>query len=120
MAGKSAKSKRPVAFITGAHVGLGKATALQLARDFIRVNCIAPGRTITGMTTPLMMAAHYGTAKAVKLLLEEGADPRIKNSLGLSALDFALHGDDKLSAEYIQAFLQVWQQRYPEKPVAGE
>ena len=71
-------------------------------------------------TTPLMMAAHYGTAKAVKLLLEEGADPRIKNSLGLSALDFALHGDDKLSAEYIQAFLQVWQQRYPEKPVAGE
>ena len=48
-------------------------------------------------TTPLMMAAHYGTAKAVKLLLEEGADPRIKNRLGLSALDFAMHGDDKLS-----------------------
>jgi len=33
-------------------------------------------------TTPLMMAAHYGTAKAVKLLLEEGADPRIKTALG--------------------------------------
>lgn len=32
-ASKSSKAKRRVAFITGAHVGLGKATALQLARD---------------------------------------------------------------------------------------
>ena len=42
-------------------------------------------------TTPLMMAAHYGTPMAVKLLLEEGADPRIKNKLGLSAWDFSFN-----------------------------
>lgn len=40
-------------------------------------------------TTPLMMAAHYGTAEAVNLLLEAGADPTLRNELGLSAIDFA-------------------------------
>jgi ankyrin repeat protein len=40
-------------------------------------------------TTPLMMAAHYGTPEAVKLLLEAGADATLKNELGLSAIDFA-------------------------------
>ena len=36
-------------------------------------------------TTPLMMAAHYGSNDAVQLLLDEGADPTLKNQLGLSA-----------------------------------
>jgi ankyrin repeat protein len=40
-------------------------------------------------TTPLMMAAHYGHPSVVKLLLEEGADPLLKNQQGLSAIDFA-------------------------------
>ena len=40
-------------------------------------------------TTPLMMAAMYGSAAAVKLLLEEGADPLMKNQLGMTAVDFA-------------------------------
>jgi ankyrin repeat protein len=40
-------------------------------------------------TTPLMMAAQYGTPTAVKALLEAGADPSLKNGLGLSAIDFA-------------------------------
>ncbi len=41
------------------------------------------------VTTPLMMAAMYGTPEAVKLLLQEGADPTLKNVQGLTALQFA-------------------------------
>jgi ankyrin repeat protein len=40
-------------------------------------------------STPLMMAARYGTDAVVKMLLEEGADPLVRNEQGLSAIDFA-------------------------------
>ncbi len=40
-------------------------------------------------STPLMMAAMYGTFEAVKLLIDEGADILLKNDLNLTALDFA-------------------------------
>lgn len=40
-------------------------------------------------TTPLMMAAQYGTQAVVKLLLDSGADPGLKNQLGMTAIDFA-------------------------------
>jgi ankyrin repeat protein len=52
-------------------------------------------------TTPLMMAAHYGTPQAVKLLLEAGADPTLRNELGLSAVDFAQRGNRRDAAEMI-------------------
>jgi hypothetical protein len=57
-------------------------------------------------TTPLMMAAHYGTESAVKLLLEAGADPLLKNTQGLSALDFANRGNRTESANIISAFVR--------------
>ena len=41
-------------------------------------------------TTPLMMAAQYGSTDSVQLLLDEGADPTLKNQLGLTATDFAM------------------------------
>ncbi|HEY0859256.1 MAG TPA: ankyrin repeat domain-containing protein [Albitalea sp.] len=40
-------------------------------------------------STPLMMAAQYGSEASVELLLARGADARRKNALGLSAADFA-------------------------------
>lgn len=40
-------------------------------------------------STPLMMAAMYGTQDAVKLLLAAGADPTLKNAQNLGAIDFA-------------------------------
>ncbi len=57
-------------------------------------------------TTPLMMAAHYGSASAVKLLLEAGADPTLKNIQALSALDFANRGTRPDSADIIRAFIR--------------
>lgn len=54
-------------------------------------------------TTPLMMAAQYGTAAAVKRLLEEGADPALKNQLGLTAIDFANRASRAEAAELIAA-----------------
>jgi ankyrin repeat protein len=57
-------------------------------------------------TTPLMMAAHYGTSSAVKTLLEAGADPTLKNHLQLSAIDFAHKASQLESAEIIGAFVR--------------
>ncbi len=62
-------------------------------------------------TTPLMMAAHYGTPSAVKLLLESGADPLLKNQQDLSAIDFAQRANRADSAEIIAAFVRAKQPR---------
>lgn len=60
-------------------------------------------------TTPLMMAAFYGTPSAVKLLLEAGADPMLKNDQGLSAIDFAHRNSRQESADIIAAFVRARQ-----------
>lgn len=57
-------------------------------------------------TTPLMMAAHYGTPAAVKLLLEAGADTAMKNQQGLTALDFAQRGNRKDAHDLIAAHIR--------------
>ncbi len=60
-------------------------------------------------TTPLMMAAYYGTPSAVKLLLEAGADPLLKNQQSLTAIDFAQRANRADSAEIIAAFVRAKQ-----------
>ncbi len=60
-------------------------------------------------STPLMMAALYGTPSAVKLLLEAGADPSLKNIQGMSAIDFAQRDKRIDSAEIIAAFVRSQQ-----------
>ncbi|MDM7943673.1 MAG: ankyrin repeat domain-containing protein [Hydrogenophaga sp.] len=62
-------------------------------------------------TTPLMMAAHYGNPGVVRLLLQEGADPLLKNQQGLSAIDFANRAQRAESAEIIAAFVRAKQPR---------
>ena len=57
-------------------------------------------------TTPLMMAAMYGTPQAVKLLLEAGADVNMRNQLGMTAIDFALKANRADAAALIQQQLR--------------
>jgi ankyrin repeat protein len=66
----------------------GKLEVLQLLLDnYAYIDAASPNGT-----TPLMMAARYGSSEAVDLLLNAGADPMLKNQLGLTALDFAKQG----------------------------
>lgn len=62
-------------------------------------------------STPLMMAAHYGTPQAVQLLLDAGADPLLKNRLGLSAIDFAFRANRRDVADRIAAAVRARQPR---------
>ena len=52
-------------------------------------------------TTPLMMAVRYGQDDVARLLGEEGADPTLRNDLGLTALDFARQAERADMAELI-------------------
>ncbi len=75
-------------------------------------------------TTPLMMAAMYGSPESVKALIQAGADPTLKNQLGLSALDFAVRGQRQNSIELMQAGLARWAARQkrssPSQPSGAE
>ena len=68
-------------------------------------------------TTPLMMASYYAPPLAVKLLLEEGADPTLVNSANISALDMAISKERHQSAFYIRAFTEAW---FIQNPVKEE
>jgi uncharacterized protein len=63
-------------------------------------------------STPLMLAAMYGHRDLVKLLLDEGADPSLRNEQGLTAVDFARRADRDDLAEQIA-------QRLRQRPVPG-
>ena len=64
-------------------------------------------------TTPLMMAAQYGTDVSAQLLLSEGADPTIKNQLGLTAVDFAMRAEREELARTIAAGMHQSQSGSP-------
>jgi ankyrin repeat protein len=50
-------------------------------------------------TTPIMMAARGGHILTVKLLLDAGADPTLKNDVGMTAIDLAKKFDHADIAE---------------------
>ena len=63
-------------------------------------------------TTPLMMAVRYGTADVARLLIEEGADPTLKNDLGLTAIDFARQAD---RTDMVDLVAQAVRRRQPNR-----
>lgn len=83
---------------TNAH----NAVARVLLDNFAYVDAESPNGS-----TPLMMAAMYGNSSTVKLLLEAGADPTLKNARGLSAMDFAREAKKNESMEIIGAFVRA-------------
>lgn len=62
-------------------------------------------------TTPLMMAARYGREEVVRLLLEEGADPTLRNQQALDAIDFARQVSRQNVVELIAAAIRARQPR---------
>ncbi|WP_210546425.1 ankyrin repeat domain-containing protein [Rhodoferax sp. PAMC 29310] len=58
-------------------------------------------------STPLMMAAHYGSVESVQDLLSAGADPLLKNEKGLTAIDFAYAAKREDVAKLIAASVRA-------------
>lgn len=82
----------------------GVAMVRLLLDHFAYIDAESPNKT-----TPLMMAARYGTDSAVKLLLEEGADPLLRNEQGLAAIDFARAASRLAAVELIAARVRASQ-----------
>ncbi len=64
-------------------------------------------------STPLMMAAGYGSSDSVKLLIEAGADPRLINEKGLNAKDFADLAKQNTSSQMLELAMKEWAIKYP-------
>jgi len=82
---------------TGGHLEI----MLMLLDEHAYIDAESPNKS-----TPLMMAAQYGTPAAVRLLLEAGADPTLRNELGLSAVEFAQRASRPDAAELVAAAIR--------------
>jgi len=65
-------------------------------RKVLRQHSTVTNRRGPGGSTPLMYAALYGDADSVRLLLNHGADPNIRNDAGATALMWAVEDPEKI------------------------
>ncbi|ADX45741.1 Ankyrin [Paracidovorax avenae ATCC 19860] len=84
---------------------------LEIARLLIDQSAYIDAESPNG-TTPLMMAVSYGRADVARFLVEQGADPTIKNQLGLTAADFARRAARQ---DMVDLVAQALQRRQPNR-----
>jgi ankyrin repeat protein len=77
-----------------------------------KVNALSPSET-----TPLMMAVGSGNDLLIKLLLDNGADLRMRNHEGYSAIDVAaLFSKDDIREGLMSRWQKLYKQPYPGGP----
>jgi len=86
--------------------------AQYLIANGAKVNALSPSET-----TPLMMAVNSGNAYLVKLLLDNGADLRLRNHEGYSAIDVAvLFSKSDIRDGLTSRWLKLYKEPYPGGP----
>lgn len=97
LAGKGAALSRPG--WSPLHYACSGPDGVEVVRWLLDRGAAVDARSPNG-STPLMMAARYGSHDAVDLLLQRGANARLRNDRDLSAADFArLGGRDRLAEQ---------------------
>jgi len=87
--------------------------AQYLVANGAMVNALSPS-----YTTPLMMAVNSGNDLLIKYLLDKGADLRMRNTAGYSAIDIAeLFSKDNIRAGLMSRWLKLYKQPYPGGPI---
>jgi len=87
--------------------------AQYLVANGAMVNALSPSHT-----TPLMMAVNSGNDLLIKYLLDKGADLRMRNTAGYSAIDIAeLFSKDDIRAGLMSRWLKLYKQPYPGGPI---
>ena len=91
----------------------GKLSVAQfLVANGAKVNALSPSDT-----TPLMMAVSSGNDQLIKFLLDNGADLRMRNHEGYSAIDVAaLFSKEDIREGLISRWEKLYKQPYPGGP----
>ena len=77
-----------------------------------QVNSLSPSET-----TPLMMSIGSGNDQLIKYLLDNGADLRLRNHEGYTAIDVAqLFGKDDIRDGLMSRWVKLYKQQYPGGP----
>jgi ankyrin repeat protein len=77
-----------------------------------QINALSPSET-----TPLMMSIGSGNDQLIKFLLDNGADLRMRNHEGYTAIDVAqLFGKDDIRDGLMSRWLKLYKQPYPGGP----